>query len=129
LVLASCRKSCARCRIPPKSACPEDKRQCKGGKSRFSLQTLPADDFRMRQRRRNQAVFISQKAFRQLGKTQYSMAAQDVRYYLNGLLLLVEGRSCAPLPPMVTVWLTPALRIETDCRARNDLLRARPCSN
>lgn len=36
---------------------------------------------------------ITQKAFRQLlGKTQYSMAAQDVRYYLNGLLLLVEGK-------------------------------------
>lgn len=36
---------------------------------------------------------ISQRDFRQLiGKTQYSMAAQDVRYYLNGLLLLVEGK-------------------------------------
>ena len=27
-----------------------------------------------------------------IAKTQYSMAAQDVRYYLNGLLLLVEGK-------------------------------------
>jgi DNA polymerase-3 subunit beta len=36
---------------------------------------------------------ISQKAFRQLlGKTQYAMAAQDVRYYLNGLLLQVDGK-------------------------------------
>jgi DNA polymerase-3 subunit beta len=36
---------------------------------------------------------ISQRAFRQLlAKTQYAMATQDVRYYLNGLMLLVEGK-------------------------------------
>ncbi len=73
----------------------EDKRlQVRAGKSRFSLQTLPADDFpRMTMAEGETREFqISQKAFRQLlGKTQYSMAAQDVRYYLNGLLLLVEG--------------------------------------
>lgn len=73
----------------------EDKRlQVRAGKSRFSLQTLPADDFpRMTLAEGETREFqISQKAFRQLlGKTQYSMAAQDVRYYLNGLLLLVEG--------------------------------------
>jgi DNA polymerase III subunit beta len=73
----------------------EDKRlQVKAGKSRFSLQTLPADDFpRMTISDGETRQFsISQKAFRQLlGKTQYGMAAQDVRYYLNGLLLLVEG--------------------------------------
>jgi DNA polymerase III subunit beta len=74
----------------------EDKRlQIRGGKSRFSLQTLPADDFpRMTVSEGETKQFsISQKAFRQLiSKTQYSMAAQDVRYYLNGLLLLVEGK-------------------------------------
>src|SRR5574343_1256628 len=73
----------------------EDKRlQVKGGKSRFNLQTLPADDFpRMTLAEGDTKQFrITQKAFRQLlGKTQYAMAAQDVRYYLNGLLLLVEG--------------------------------------
>ena len=74
----------------------EDKRlQVRAGKSRFSLQTLPADDFpRMTVSEGETRQFsISQKAFRQLiSKTQYSMAAQDVRYYLNGLLLLVEGK-------------------------------------
>ncbi|MCB4360044.1 DNA polymerase III subunit beta [Quatrionicoccus australiensis] len=74
----------------------EDKRlQVRAGKSRFSLQTLPADDFpRMTMTEGETKQFsITQKAFRQLlGKTQYSMAAQDVRYYLNGLLLLVEGK-------------------------------------
>ena len=74
----------------------EDKRlQVRAGKSRFSLQTLPADDFpRMTMSEGETKQFsISQRDFRQLiGKTQYSMAAQDVRYYLNGLLLLVEGK-------------------------------------
>ncbi len=74
----------------------EDKRlQVKGGKSRFNLQTLPADDFpRMTLAEGDTKQFrITQKAFRQLlGKTQYAMAAQDVRYYLNGLLLLVDGK-------------------------------------
>jgi DNA polymerase-3 subunit beta len=74
----------------------EDKRlQVRAGKSRFSLQTLPADDFpRMTLTEGDTRSFqITQKAFRQLiGKTQYSMAAQDVRYYLNGLLLLVDGK-------------------------------------
>jgi len=74
----------------------EDKRlQVRAGKSRFSLQTLPADDFpRMTLTEGETRQFqMTQKDFRQLlGKTQYSMAAQDVRYYLNGLLLLVEGK-------------------------------------
>ncbi|NJD23795.1 MAG: DNA polymerase III subunit beta [Betaproteobacteria bacterium] len=74
----------------------DDKRlQVRAGKSRFSLQTLPAADFpRMTLADGDAREFaISQRAFRQLlGKTQYAMAAQDVRYYLNGLLLQVEGK-------------------------------------
>ena len=74
----------------------EDKRlQVKSGKSRFNLQTLPADDFpRMTLNEGDTKKFsITQRDFRQLiAKTQYGMAAQDVRYYLNGLLLLVDGK-------------------------------------
>lgn len=74
----------------------EDKRlQVRAGKSKFSLQTLPADDFpRMTiSEGETKELQLTQKAFRQLlGKTQYSMAAQDVRYYLNGLMLLVDGK-------------------------------------
>ena len=73
----------------------EDKRlQVRAGKSRFSLQTLPADDFpRMALSDGDLKSFtVTQKQFRQLlAQTQFSMAAQDVRYYLNGLLLLVDG--------------------------------------
>jgi DNA polymerase-3 subunit beta len=73
----------------------EDKRLLvKAGKSRFSLQTLPAEDFpRMAISDADpKTITVTQKQFRHLlGQTQFSMAAQDVRYYLNGLLLLVEG--------------------------------------
>lgn len=73
----------------------EDKRlQLRAGKSRFSLQTLPADDFPRMAIADGDAkrITVTQKQFRQLlSQTQFSMAAQDVRYYLNGLLLLIEG--------------------------------------
>ncbi|MDR3299262.1 MAG: DNA polymerase III subunit beta [Candidatus Accumulibacter sp.] len=74
----------------------EDKRlQVKAGKSRFNLQTLPAEDFpRMTIVETGpEKIEVSQKQFRHLlAQTQFSMALQDVRYYLNGLLLLADGR-------------------------------------
>jgi DNA polymerase-3 subunit beta len=75
---------------------PQDKRlQVKAGKSRFTLQTLPAEDFpRLARPSGEVARFaLPQKALRKLlGLVQYSMAQQDIRYYLNGLLVLVEDR-------------------------------------
>ncbi len=73
----------------------EDRRlQVRAGRSRFSLQTLPAEDFPRMALADGQAksFTVTQKQFRRLlAQTQYSMAAQDVRYYLNGLLLIVDG--------------------------------------
>ena len=72
----------------------EKRLQVRAGKSRFSLQTLPADDFpRMALADGNQRkITVTQKQFRHLlAQTQFAMAAQDVRYYLNGLLLMVDG--------------------------------------
>lgn len=72
-----------------------DKRmQVKAGKSRFNLQTLPAEDYPlMTQAGGEQAEFqLTQKQFKRLiGLVQYAMAQQDIRYYLNGLLLVVTG--------------------------------------
>jgi DNA polymerase III subunit beta len=74
---------------------PQDKRLVvKAGKSRFSLQTLPAEDFpRLAKASGDAARFtLPQKALRRLlGLVQYAMAQQDIRYYLNGLLMVVEG--------------------------------------
>jgi DNA polymerase-3 subunit beta len=74
----------------------EEKRlRVKAGRSRFNLQTLPAEDFpRMSVTEgEEKRVTVTQRAFRYLiAKTQYAMAAQDVRYYLNGLLLIIDGK-------------------------------------
>lgn len=72
----------------------EKRLQLRAGKSRFNLQTLPADDFpRMAEASgRSTLIKLTQKQFkRQLELVQYSMAQQDIRYYLNGLLLVAQG--------------------------------------
>ncbi len=73
----------------------DDKRlQLKSGKSRFNLQTLPAEDFpRMTisdgQSTRLQLTQGQMK--RLISLVQCAMAQQDIRYYLNGLLLVAKG--------------------------------------
>jgi DNA polymerase-3 subunit beta len=74
----------------------EKRLMVKAGKSRFSLQTLAAEDFpRLAKPAGETARFrLEQKALRRLlALVQYAMAQQDIRYYLNGLLMVVEDRS------------------------------------
>ena len=75
----------------------QDKRLLlKAGKSRFVLQMLPAEDFpRLAKPAGEAARFaLPQKALRRLlGLVQYAMAQQDIRYYLNGLLMVVEDKT------------------------------------
>jgi DNA polymerase-3 subunit beta len=75
----------------------QDKRLLvKAGKSRFTLQTLAAEDFpRLARPAGESARFeLEQKALRRLlSLVQYAMAQQDIRYYLNGLLMVVEDGS------------------------------------
>lgn len=67
--------------------------QIRAGRSRFNLQTLPAGDFPtlahpgpmlarvvLKQRELHELLLL----------VQYAMAQQDIRYYLNGLLLVLE---------------------------------------
>lgn len=67
--------------------------QIKAGKSRFNLQTLPATDFprvsdsgpvlakvRIEQRKLQELLLL----------VQFAMAQQDIRYYLNGMLIVLE---------------------------------------
>lgn len=66
----------------------------KVNKSRFTLQTLPAQDFPLltEQLQNSTTVQIEQKALKKLlGSVQYAMAQQDIRYYLNGVLLIIDG--------------------------------------
>ena len=58
-------------------------------RSRFTLASLPARDFPGLDEIEEQQTFsISQEQFKQLfDKTSFAMAQQDVRYYLNGILM------------------------------------------
>lgn len=64
------------------------------GKSRFAVQTLAAEDFPTMEQARhyNAQVTLPQKTLKHLfNMVHIAMAQQDIRYYLNGLLLVVEG--------------------------------------
>ena len=82
------------CRALPESAevsinVSGEKLNVKSGRSRFSLMTLPAAEFpRVGDINAGQTLSVSQGTLAKLlDKTHFSMAQQDVRYYLNGLLL------------------------------------------
>lgn len=66
-----------------------DRLVIRSGRSRFVLATLPAAEFPVIEKvETSSKLRLLQKDFgRLLDKTQFSMAQQDVRYYLNGLLL------------------------------------------
>ena len=66
------------------------------GKSRFALQTLAADEFPTvaQAEHYNAKVTLPQKTLKHLfNMVHFSMAQQDIRYYLNGLLLVVDGKN------------------------------------
>ena len=71
-----------------------DKLTVKAGRSRFVLATLPAADFPMiDELAQQQSLQLPQADLRRLlDKTHFSMAQQDVRYYLNGMLLETDGK-------------------------------------
>jgi DNA polymerase-3 subunit beta len=74
----------------------QNKLTLQGGKSRFTLQTLPADDFPLV----NESVefgptfSVPQKTLRTLiNQVHFAMAVHDIRYYLNGILFIAEGKT------------------------------------
>ncbi|GAB6067080.1 DNA polymerase III subunit beta [Methylothermus subterraneus] len=68
--------------------------EIKAGSSRFALATLPCDNFPEFSFHGSETLTtkVSDAALKKLlTKTTYAMAQQDVRYYLNGLLLELDG--------------------------------------
>src|SRR5690606_1902819 len=65
----------------------------KAGRSRFTLSTLPANDFPTVEEGPGSLTFnLPQAKLRRLiERTSFAMAQQDVRYYLNGMLLEVQS--------------------------------------
>lgn len=71
----------------------EGRIRLRSGKSQFNLQTLPAEDFPRLAPIAEDAgrLRVPQKTLKALiARVQYAMAQQDIRYYLNGLLLVVQ---------------------------------------
>ncbi len=71
-----------------------EKLSIKSGRSKFTLTTLPAADFpTVEDINAGQTIGLPQVTLcRLLDKTHFSMAQQDVRYYLNGLLVETDGQ-------------------------------------
>ena len=67
----------------------------KGGKSKFTLQTMPAEDFPAVQESPGfgPAFSVPQKTLKDLlSQVSFAMAVHDIRYYLNGILFVAEGK-------------------------------------
>ena len=65
----------------------------RAGRSRFNLQTLPAADYPRISPGQDQmqALSLPQRDLRGLLKSvEFAMAQQDIRYYLNGMLLVID---------------------------------------
>ena len=73
----------------------QNKLVLKGGKSRFTLQTLPAEDFPLVQEAPSfgPTFSVPQKTLKDLmSQVSFAMAVHDIRYYLNGILFVAEGK-------------------------------------
>ncbi|MEK9785983.1 MAG: DNA polymerase III subunit beta [Gammaproteobacteria bacterium] len=86
------------CRALPETAtvtfeADSDKAKLKSGKSRFTLQALPAKDFpRLETGSWEERFKLSRIELKGLfDRTSFSMAQQDVRYFLNGVLMELDG--------------------------------------
>jgi DNA polymerase-3 subunit beta len=67
-----------------------------GGRSRFTLQTLPPEDFPLVVQAPDlgPAFSVPQSVLNGLiEQVEFAMAVQDIRYFLNGVLFIAEGKS------------------------------------
>jgi DNA polymerase-3 subunit beta len=86
--------------LPADQICSLSSSQAKltlqAGKSRFTLQTLPAEDFPLVQEAADfgPAFSVPQATLRGLiSQVHFAMAVHDIRFYLNGILFVAEGNS------------------------------------
>ncbi len=74
----------------------QNKLTLQGGKSRFTLQTMPSDDFPLVQEAADfgPAFKVPQATLKNLiNQVHFAMAVHDIRYYLNGILFVAEGKT------------------------------------
>ena len=74
----------------------QNKVTLQGGKSRFTLQTMPSDDFPLVQEAADfgPTFSVPQQVLKGLiDQVHFAMAVHDIRYYLNGILFVAEGKN------------------------------------
>jgi DNA polymerase-3 subunit beta len=74
----------------------QNKLTLQAGKSRFTLQTLPAEDFPLVNEAADYgpSFAVPQKTLKHLiNQVHFAMAVHDIRYYLNGILFVAEGKA------------------------------------
>ena len=91
------------------------------GKARFTLTTLPASDFPKMEVDNHSVDFsLPQASLRHLiDRTGFAMAQQDVRYYLNGMLLEIEQQTLRAVA-------TDGHRLAM-CKVSADTQQSEPC--
>lgn len=95
------------------------------GKSRFTLQTLPAADFPRVETGAGlgEAVRLPQKTLKRLLQlVQFAMASQDIRYYLNGMLLVLDGKQLRVVATDGHRLSYAETRLETEAEAREVII-------
>ena len=99
-----------------------------GGKSRFTLQTLPADDYPLV----NESVSfgptfaVPQKTLRELiNQVHIAMAVHDIRYYLNGILFIAEGKTLTLVATDGNRLALAQAQLETDVPSKQEVILPR----
>ena len=106
----------------------QNKLTLQAGKSRFTLQTLPADDFPLV----NEAVdfgatfSIPQKTLKDLvNQVHFAMAVHDIRYYLNGILFVAEGKTLTLVATDGHRLALAQAQLETDVPSKQEVILPR----
>ena len=97
----------------------EDRVVVSSGRSRFTLSTLPVSDFpNVEEEEDSLSLTMPQQTLKQLiDATSFAMAQQDVRYYLNGMLLELNQNQ-------VKTVATDGHRLALSCREVDGLMIA-----
>jgi DNA polymerase-3 subunit beta len=98
------------------------------GRSRFTLQSLPSDDFPLVKEDADFGpVFaVPQKTLKTLlDQVHFAMAVHDIRYYLNGILFIAEGRSLTLVATDGHRLALAQATLEADMPARQEVILPR----
>ena len=106
----------------------QNKLTLQAGRSRFTLQTLPSEDFPTLNEASDfgTAFSVPQRTLKGLlDQVHFAMAVHDIRYYLNGILFLAEGRTLTLVATDGHRLALSQATLETDLPARQEVILPR----